>query len=127
MISSIEYELIILLVALVVLAIKSQWKISNSAYSYDEAGLIISTLHVTRSASEFTIKGNITNKIDAERPYVIVLKFLNYESKLVTVRVIDNRTKPLEPLGTGSFEVSLDVEKDKLDTSKITIMQFEVY
>ena len=108
-------------------AIKSQWKISNSAYSYDDSGLIISTLHVTRSASSFTIKGNVTNKIDAERPYVVVLKFLNSESKLLAVRVVDNRTKPLTPLGTGSFEVSLDSEKDKIDTSNITIMQFEVY
>ena len=108
-------------------AIKSKWKFTNNSFSYQHAGLQINTLVATRSVTEFSLKGNINNLIDAERPYVIVLKYLNDAGELIHLDVLDNRNKPLEPSGVAKFETKIDSEKDKVDTSTINAVMFEVY
>lgn len=108
-------------------AIKSQWNLTNTTFSYSNAGLQVHTLSATRSAVSFKISGTITNLINAERPYVIAMKFLNADGKLLKVVVLDNRTKQLTPNGSATFETEIFADKDKVETSTITAIQWEVY
>lgn len=108
-------------------AIKSQWNLTNTTFSYSNAGLQVHMLSATRSAVSFKISGTITNLINAERPYVIAMKFLNADGKLLKVVVLDNRTKQLTPNGSATFETEIFADKDKVETSTITAIQWEVY
>ena len=106
---------------------KSMWELTSTSYSYERAGLKLSMLSGKRSASEFTISGNINNTLDAERPYVIVIKYLDSNSGLLGLSVIDNREKPLEASGVSTFTATVTPTRNNIDIQKITSVMFEVY
>lgn len=105
---------------------KSEWTLTATTYSYEHAGLKLSMLSGKRSSETFFISGNINNLLDSERPYVIVVKFLNSQGQLLGIRVIDSRETPLEPSGVDVFSTTLTKE-DTIDMPAITAVQFEVY
>lgn len=106
---------------------KSEWVLTQTTYSYSHAGLTLSNLSAKRSSTEFSLSGNINNTLDAERPYVIVVKFMGENDALLGLKVIDKRNKPLEKKGVATFETTATSEKDKIDTAKIVAVQFELY
>lgn len=107
-------------------AMKSEWKLTSTQYAYTTAGLKISSLVANKNADTFTIEGNINNMLDAERPYVLIIKFLSEDRKLVALRVIDKRTEPINSKDVTTFSSALKAE-DKVDVSAITSIQFEIY
>lgn len=106
---------------------KSEWVLTQTTYSYSHAGLTLSNLSAKRSSTEFSLSGNVNNTLDAERPYVIVVKFMGENDALLGLKVIDKRSKPLEKKGVATFETTVTSEKDKIDTAKIVAVQFELY
>lgn len=106
---------------------KSLWELTSTTYSYERAGLKLSMLSGKRSAAEFTLSGNINNTIDAERPYVIIVKYLDSNSGLLGISVLDNREKPLEAKGVSTFSTTITPTKDNIDIQKISSVMFEVY
>lgn len=106
---------------------KSEWVLTQTTYSYTHAGLTLSNLSAKRSSTEFTIGGNVNNTLDAERPYVIAIKFMGADNTLLGLKVIDKRNKPLDKKGVATFETTVTAEKDKIDTAKIVAVQFELY
>ena len=105
----------------------SQWTITSTSYSYTYAGLSISSLHAKRDSKLFTLTCNINNNMDAIRPYVVVVKYLNSENKLVGVKVIDKRTDPLASKGVGTITADIYAIEDKCPIETITAVQFDIY
>ena len=106
---------------------RSQWNLDATAYSYSANGLSISSVRGSRSNTEFRISGNINNNIDSDRPYVIVIKFLDSDSYLLGLRVIDSRRAPLPPSGVATFNTSISSSIDAIQVQNISAIQFEVY
>lgn len=108
-------------------ALKSQWVLTSTQYSYSCAGLRLSMLSGRRSAEEFVVGGNINNLIDAQRPYVIVIKYLDSSNGLLGISVIDNRESPLAANGVATFSQSINPVRDSIDVKRIASVMFEVH
>ncbi len=104
---------------------KSEWKLSETVYSYSYAGLQLMNLSGQRTSSKLTIEGNIMNEIDADRPYVIVVKFIGEGDVLLGLSVVDGRSDPLTPSSYKKFSVSVDADTVKI--ADVIAVQFEIY
>ena len=104
---------------------QSQWDITATTYSYDVNDLRISMLSAQRTNDTFTISGNINNTLNHERPYVMLIKFLDSEGNLLGIRLLDNRANMIPASGVSNFKAI--VKSTDMDIAKITSVQFEVY
>lgn len=105
---------------------KSEWALTETTYAYTANGLKISMLEGSRSATTFNLKGNINNTLDAARPYVLVIKFIG-TGKLLGIKVIDKTSEPIDPESVTTFATEINKLSDKIDVTKITAVQFEIY
>lgn len=106
---------------------KSKWVLTETTYSYEANGLKLYALSGSRSAETFSIEGTIQNMLNAERPYVLIIKYLDTNNELLGISVVDKRTAPLKPEGVDKFSMSVVPAKDKIDIQRIASMMFEVY
>lgn len=105
---------------------KSEWSLTETTYAYVSNSLKISMLQGSRSATIFNLSGNINNTLDAERPFVLVVKFIG-NGKLLGLKVIDRTGEPIDPEGVTTFNLEISKLSDKIDVTKITAVQFEIY
>lgn len=104
---------------------ESQWSFTETTYSYSYAGLRIQNMSGSRKSSSFTIEAEIINELKTERPYVVVVKFINESDELLGVDVIDMRDSPL---GGESFrKFTSTVSSSEVAISEATAVQFEIY
>lgn len=108
-------------------AIKSKWELTATTYNYEVAGLKLYALTGTRTQESFAIEGTIENTLDSERPYVVVIKYLNSNDELIGLRVVDKRSTPIKPKATDRFSLSVSPARDKIDIQKVASLMFEVY
>ena len=106
---------------------KSQWTLTENTYSYTRAGLVVNAVSATRGDESFEVSCNINNTIDTERPFVLVLKYLDSNNKLLGISVLDYRAQPIASKGVALCRKT--VTKTDLNTScnNIVAVQFEVY
>ena len=104
----------------------SEWKLTQTQYSFTDYGITINGLSGKRNSSEFEVSGNATNTIDASRPWVLCVKFLGEDDALLGVKVIDNRSTPIPAKGASYFTVHLD-SSDDIAFSDIVAIQFAVH
>lgn len=105
---------------------QSQWTLSSTVYSFTQSGLKLSGLSAKKNDTEFTVTGNINNLLKSERPYVIVVKYLDESNSLLGITVIDKRSEPLASEGVAKFTSSF-VKSDKQEPMKVNAVQFEVH
>lgn len=105
---------------------QSQWTLSSTVYSFTQSGLKLSGLSAKKNDTEFTVTGNINNLLKSERPYVIIVKYLDESNSLLGLTVIDKRSEPLASEGVAKFTSSF-VKSDKQDPMKVNAVQFEVH
>lgn len=106
-------------------ALQSQWLLTATTYTYENAGIKISGLTANRSASAFKISGNVNNTLSTERPYVMVLKFIDAQGKLVGIKVLDYRTEKLAPEGVAAF--SATIPASDMSIASIASVMFDIY
>lgn len=106
-------------------ALKSQWLLTATTYTYENAGIKISGLTANRSADEFKISGNVNNTLTTERPYVMVLKFIDAKGQLVGIRVLDYRSTKLAPEGVAAF--SATIPASEMSIASIASVMFDIY
>lgn len=104
---------------------ESEWKLTETVYSYSYAGLQLMNLSGQRSSTNLTISGNIVNELDSERPYVIVVKFIGEGDVLLGLNVVDGRETPLSPSTFKEFSVSASASDVKI--ADVVAVQFEIY
>lgn len=104
---------------------QSEWKLTSTVYSYEYAGLQLLNLSGQRTSSMLTISGTIMNQVDAERPYVIVVKFIGEDDVLLGLQVIDNRESPLKASAHAEFTASVKAEDVKI--ADVVAIQFDIY
>lgn len=104
---------------------QSEWKLTETVYSYSYVGLQLLNLTGQRTSSMLTISGNIMNELDTERPYVIVVKFIGESDNLLGLSVIDCREKPL--LASAHAEFSTSVTATDVKISDVVAVQFDIY
>lgn len=109
-----------------VTAMKSQWLLTQTQYSFTDNGITINGLSGSRSSSSFEVSGNATNTIRSSRPWVLCVKFMGEDNKLLGVKVIDNRSNPIPADGVSYFTVNLD-SSDDIVFSDIVAIQFAVH
>ena len=107
-------------------AMRSLWMLTATQYSYTSNGITINGLTGSRSASTFEISGNATNTVASSRPWVLCIKFMGENNKLLGVRVIDNRSNPIPAEGVSYFNISLDTS-DNIAFADIVGIQFAVH
>lgn len=103
----------------------SEWVLTETTYAYTNAGLQILNLQGTKSATKLEISGNILNTLETERPYVVIVKYVNEARELVGLEVIDNRTNAL--LGNSYQSFISAIYSSNADLDSIVAVQFEVY
>lgn len=110
-------------------AIASQWVLTAETYNYENAGLKLYGLGGSRSNSELIISGTISNSIDAERPYVIVLKYLNQNNELLGITVLDYRAAPLGSVTStkAAATFSAITKSVDMDIASVYAVQFEIH
>lgn len=108
-------------------ALKSEWKITQTVYNYTSNGLSIINISATLSATAFDMTVNLINNVDAEREYVMLVKYLDSNHNLIAVKVIDKRNNPIKAKGADTFSVKLDSVTDKCKVDDVNFVQFEVY
>lgn len=106
-------------------ALQSQWLLTATTYTYENAGIKISGLTANRSSSAFKISGNVNNTLSTERPYVMVLKFIDSQGKLVGIKVLDYRTEKLAPEGVAAF--SATIPASDMAIANIASVMFDIY
>lgn len=106
---------------------KSKWTLTETTYSYENSGLKIYALSGSRSAEVFTIEGTIQNMLNSERPYIIIVKYLDTNDELLGVSVIDKRSTPIKPEGVDKFSTTVTPASDKIDIQRIASLMFEAY
>lgn len=106
-------------------ALKSQWLLTATTYTYENAGIKISGLSANRSTSAFKISGNVNNTLTTERPYVMVLKFIDNKGQLVGIKVLDYRTDKLAPEGVAAF--SATIPASDMAIANIASVMFDIY
>lgn len=104
---------------------ESEWKLTETVYSYSYAGLQLMNLSGQRSSATLTISGNIVNELESERPYVIVVKFIGEGDTLLGLNVVDGRETPLAPSTFKEFTVSASSNDVKI--ADVVAVQFEIY
>lgn len=105
----------------------SEWILtSSSAYSFTNNSIKLHSLRAARNTETFSVEGKVTNQLSYERPYVLVIKFLNSEHGLLGVGVVDKRSEPIEPSNVADWEYVLSSDSG-IDLQAITALQFEVY
>lgn len=103
----------------------SQWTLrATSQYTYSENGLKLYGLYGTKSNSSFSVQGTVENLFEDPRPWVIMLKYLDVDSNIVAVKVLDYTKKPIPGNGSGTFSCDITSE---IDLGAITAIQFEMY
>ena len=103
----------------------SEWVLTATTYSYTNAGLQVLNLQGTKSSTKLEISGNILNTLETERPYVVVVKYVNEARELVGIEVIDNRTNAL--LGNSYHNFMSALYSKDADIESVVAVQFEVY
>lgn len=106
-------------------ALKSQWLLTATTYTYENAGIKISGLSANRSTSAFKISGNVNNTLTTERPYVMILKFIDNKGQLVGIKVLDYRTDKLAPEGVAAF--SATIPASDMAIANIASVMFDIY
>lgn len=106
---------------------ESEWVLTETEYDYTNNDLRISTLSGKRTENEFSISGNINNMLDTERPYVVIVKYLDSNGGLLGLSVIDKRATPLAPSDASTFSVIITPVRNNIDIRKITSVMFEAY
>ena len=107
-------------------ALKSQWLLTETQYSYTDNGITINGLSGSRSSTSFEISGNATNALSSSRPWVLCIKFMGDGGKLLGVKVIDNRSNPIPAKGVSYFTMSLTPEEG-IQFADIVALQFAVH
>lgn len=106
---------------------KSQWLLSSDTYYYTLNGLSVYTLSARRSRELFSLSGTIENTTSTQRPYVILIKYLDGNNKLLGIKVVDKRNSPLNAGTSTAFTVDVTPTQDKIEISKIESLMFEMY
>lgn len=106
---------------------KSQWTLTATSYSYTYAGLTLSQMSARRDSTKFSLTCNINNNVDAERPYVVIVKYIDKDNKLLGVKVVDKRTTPLSSKGVDTISVDINNIDDGCAIEQITAIQFDIY
>lgn len=106
---------------------KSQWTLTDTTYSYNRAGLAVNAVSATRGDDSFEVSCNVNNTIDTERPFVLVLKYLDSDNKLLGVSVLDYRAKPISSKGAALCRKTITKEDIGTSCNNISAVQFEVY
>lgn len=106
---------------------KSEWELTATTYSYEYAGLRLYALSAKRSQEMFSLEGTIHNTLDAERPYVILVKYLNSNKELLGISVIDKRADPLKAKNASTFSVDVSPVRNNIEIQQINSVMFEVY
>ena len=104
---------------------KSEWVLTETQYAYNINGLTLNGMYAKRTPSLFTVEGDLTNTIDAERPWVMVIKFMDRNGGLLGLKVLDNRNIRLAAKGTTRFSCDLG-SSEGIDIDTIYAIQFEV-
>lgn len=108
-------------------AMKSKWELDATTYNYEVAGLKLYALTGTRTQESLAIEGTVENTLDSERPYVVVVKYLDSNGGLVGLRVVDKRSNPIKAKATDRFSIAVSPARDKIDIQKVAAVMFEVY
>lgn len=106
---------------------KSEWVLTDTTYTYISNGLKIYGLGASRSSDSFYVEGTIGNTLETERPYVLLIKYIDTDGGLLGISVIDHRTDTLEGSGVDTFNVTVSPVSNKIDIQKINSVMFEVY
>lgn len=105
----------------------SEWVLTaSSPYAFADNALRLHTLKAVRNAETFTLSGKLTNQITAERPYAIVIKFLNSDNELLGLRVIDKRNEPIPANDVADWSYVLSSDSG-IALGEINAVQFEIY
>ena len=80
-----------------------------------------------RDSTKFSLTCNINNNVDAERPYVVIVKYIDKDNKLLGVKVVDKRTTPLSSKGVDTISVDINNIDDGCAIEQITAIQFDIY
>lgn len=105
----------------------SEWVLTTSApYAFTDNSLRLHSLKAVRNAEAFTVTGKLTNQLATDRPYVIILKFLNSNDELLGIRVIDKRNEKIPPNDVSDWSYVLNVDSG-ISIGDINALQFEVY
>lgn len=105
----------------------SEWVLTTSSpYAFADNALRLHSLKAVRNAESFTVTGKLTNQLSSERPYVIIVKFLNSDSELLGLRVIDKRNEKIPPNDVADWAYVLSADSG-VSIGDINALQFEVY
>lgn len=105
----------------------SEWVLATSSpYAFADNALRLHSLKAMRNAEAFTVTGKLTNQLAAERPYVIVIKFLNSDSELLGLRVIDKRNEQIPANDVADWSYILNADSG-ISIGDINALQFEIY
>lgn len=108
-------------------AMKSEWVFTATTFSYTRAGLTVSNVHANVSADSVEITCNINNTLNTQRPYVVVLKFIDKNDKLAGYQVLDNRGTPLTSNGVAALSATIYRKDLTCDGTDVKGVMFEVY
>lgn len=106
-------------------AVESEWVLTATTYAYQNAGLQLLNMHGTKSSTTLSISGNIMNTLSTERPYVIVVKYVDASRNLLGLDVLDNRSNKLQ--GNSYHEFTSTVHSTDIDLDEVHAVQFEIY
>lgn len=105
----------------------SEWVLtSSSPYAFTDNSLKLHSLRATRNTDTFALEAKITNQLPSERPYVVVIKFLNSDGELLYVGVVDKRLEPIAPNDIAEWQYVLTGDSN-VDLLDIYALQFEIY
>lgn len=105
----------------------SEWVLTTSSpYAFSDNALRLHSLKAVRNAEAFTVSGKLTNQLSTERPYVIIIKFLNSNDELLGLRVIDKRNEKIPPNDVADWSYILSVDSG-ISIGDINALQFEIY
>lgn len=105
----------------------SEWVLTTSSpYAFTDNALRLHSLKAVRNAETFNVSGKLTNQLAAERPYVIILKFLNANDELLGIRVLDKRNERIPPNDVADWTYVLSIDSG-ISIGEINALQFEIY
>lgn len=106
---------------------RSQWTLTDKTYSYSRAGLLVNGVSATRGDDSFEVSCNINNTIDTERPFVLVLKYISTDNKLLGISVLDYRATPISSKGVTVCRKTITQSEIGMSCNNVYAVQFEVY
>lgn len=105
----------------------SEWVLATSTpYAFTDNALRLHSLKAVRNAEAFTVSGKLTNQLATDRPYVVIIKFLNADDELLGLRVIDKRNEKIPPNDVADWSYVLNIDSG-VSIGDINALQFEVY